>query len=84
MRTPSPAYSGYGGQFWLDGDGSFRMVGLFGQTVHIIPDLDLIIAINDGGSDFPMVEAFRNAQAASCGAPPAAVDDAASVRASAR
>jgi CubicO group peptidase (beta-lactamase class C family) len=81
VRTPSPAYLGYGGQFWLDGDGSFRMIGLYGQTVHIIPDLDLIIAINNGGSDFPMVDAFRNAQAPSCGAAPAAVNDTASVRA---
>jgi CubicO group peptidase (beta-lactamase class C family) len=80
VRTPSPAYSGYGGQFWLDGDGSFRMIGLFGQTVHIIPELDLIVAINNGGSDFPMVDLFRNAEAPSCGAP-GAVNDSASVRA---
>jgi hypothetical protein len=81
VRTPSPDYSGYGGQFWLDGDGSFRMIGLFGQTVHIIPELDLIVAINNGGSDFPMVDLFRNAQVPSCGAAPAAVNDSASVRA---
>jgi hypothetical protein len=81
VRTPSPDYSGYGGQFWLDGDGSFRMIGLFGQTVHIIPELDLIVAINNGGGDFPMVELFRNAEGPSCGPAPAAVNDSASVRA---
>ena len=70
VRTPSPAYSGYGGQFWLDNDGSggFRMVGLYGQTVHIIPDLDLIVAVNNGGGDAAMVDLFRNAEAPSCGA----------------
>jgi CubicO group peptidase (beta-lactamase class C family) len=45
VRTPSPAYSGYGGQFWLNRDGSFEMIGLYGQSVHIVPDLDPIIAV---------------------------------------
>ncbi len=66
VRTPSPAYAGYGGQFWLDGDGSFEMIGLYGQSVHIIPALDLIIAVNNGQGDFPMMQAFRNAKPASC------------------
>ena len=66
VRTPSPAYSGYGGQFWLNSDGTFEMIGLYGQSVHIIPDLDLIIAVNNGTGDFPMLQAFRNAKPASC------------------
>ena len=32
---PSP---GYGGQFWLNGDGSFSMIGLYGQSVQIVPN----------------------------------------------
>ena len=78
VRTPSPAYSGYGGQFWLNSDGSFEMIGLYGQSVHIIPDLDLIIAVNNGAGDFPMLQAFRNARPASCGHPPSRTDDTAS------
>ena len=81
VRTPTPDYSGYGGQFWLDGDGGFRMIGLNGQTVHIIPELDLIVAINNGGSDFEMVDLFRKAETPSCGPAPKAVNDAAHVRA---
>lgn len=66
VRTPSAAYRGYGGQFWLEGDGSFEMLGLYGQSVHIIPALDLIIAVNNGQGDFPMMQAFQNAKPASC------------------
>ena len=78
VRTPSPAFSGYGGQFWLNNDGSFEMIGLFGQSVHIIPDLDLIIVVNNGSGDFPMLQAFRSAKPASCGHPPSRTDDSAS------
>jgi CubicO group peptidase (beta-lactamase class C family) len=84
VRTPSPAYSGYGGQFWLNSDGSFEMIGLFGQSVHIIPDLDLIIAVNNGTGDFPMLQAFRNARPPSCDHPPPTRDDAASGSAATR
>jgi CubicO group peptidase (beta-lactamase class C family) len=75
VRTPSPAYSGYGGQFWLNGDGSFRMVGLYGQTVVIVPALDLVVAVNNGGSAQPMVDLFRDAAPVRCGANARAVDD---------
>ncbi len=82
VRAPSPASNGYGGHFWLNGDGSFSMIGFLGQEVHIIPDLDLIIAVNNNNTgDFAMVEAFRHAEPSSCGDPPKAVDDAATVSA---
>jgi CubicO group peptidase (beta-lactamase class C family) len=67
VRTPSPAHDGYGGQFWLHRDGIFEMIGLYGQSVHVIPRLDLIIAVNNGTSDDQMVQAFRHAKPASCG-----------------
>ena len=35
VRTPGPS-PGYGGQFWLNGDGSFSMIGLYGQSVQIV------------------------------------------------
>lgn len=67
VRTPSPAYAGYGGQFWLNSDGSFEMIGLFGQLVHIIPSLDIIIAANNNRTgDYPMLQAFQNAQSPTC------------------
>jgi CubicO group peptidase (beta-lactamase class C family) len=78
VRTPSPAYSGYGGQFWLNSDGSFEMIGLYGQSVRIVPDLDLIIAVNNGTGDFPMLQAFRSAKPASCDHPPSRTADIAS------
>jgi CubicO group peptidase (beta-lactamase class C family) len=66
VRTPSSGSSGYGGQFWLQPDGSFEMVGLFGQLVHIVPQLDLVIAVNNGFGDDPMLNAFRDAAPATC------------------
>ncbi len=82
VRTPGPS-PGYGGQFWLNGDGSFSMIGLYGQSVQIVPQLDLIVAGNNGGGTGQMVDLFRNAEKPSCGGTtaPAAADDAASVTA---
>jgi len=66
VRTPS-VMRFYGGQFWLPSDGSFEMIGLFGQFVHIIPRLDLIIAVNNSQTgDGPMLNAFRHAARPSC------------------
>ncbi len=75
VRTPSPASSGYGGQFWLEADGSFRMVGLYGQSVHIVPDSDLIVAVNNGGGTGAMEDLFRHAARPACGTTPAALKD---------
>ena len=81
VRTPGPS-PGYGGQFWLNGDGSFSMIGLLGQSVQIVPQLDLIVAVNNGGGSGEMVDLFRNAEKPSCGGPGAvAVDDSAHVTA---
>ena len=80
VRTPAPTYSGYGGQFWLNGDGSFSMVGVGGQNVLIVPHLDLIVAVNNGGSTGNMANLFANAAPATCGPSGVAlVDDEASV-----
>ena len=80
VRTPAPTYSGYGGQFWLNGDGSFSMVGVGGQNVLIVPRLDLIVAVNNGGSAGSMANLFANAAPATCGPSDVALaDDAASV-----
>jgi CubicO group peptidase (beta-lactamase class C family) len=67
VRTPG-AFRFYGGQFWLEADRSFEMIGLFGQRVHIIPRLDLIIAVNDdqAHADVAMLKAFRHAARPSC------------------
>jgi CubicO group peptidase (beta-lactamase class C family) len=58
----------YGGQFWLQPDGSFEMIGLFGQRVHIIPRRDLVIAVNndDAHRDGAMLKAFKHAARPSC------------------
>ena len=80
VRTPSPADAGYGGQFWLEPDGSFEMIGLYGQTVRIVPQEDLIVAVNNGGNTQSMVDAFRHAVEPTCGvAQPGLVDDHATV-----
>ena len=69
VRTPGPS-PGYGGQFWLNGDGSFSMIGLYGQSVQIVPQLDLIVAGNNGGGTGQMADLFRNAEKPSCGGRP--------------
>ena len=80
VRTPGP-YAGYGGQFWLDGDGSFRMVGLYGQAVEIVPELDLIVSSSNGAGTEQMVELFRSAASPSCtdDAPEAVADEASTI-----
>ena len=67
VRTPGVSRF-YGGQFWLEPDRSFEMIGLFGQRVHIIPRLDLIIAVNNDQAhgDAAMLNAFRHATHPSC------------------
>jgi CubicO group peptidase (beta-lactamase class C family) len=67
VRTPGISRF-YGGQFWLEPDRSFEMIGLFGQRVHIIPRHDLIIAVNNdqGHGDAAMLNAFRHAKHPSC------------------
>lgn len=40
---------GYGYQCWLwEREGAVRMSGLFGQNVLVVPDLDMVIAVNAG------------------------------------
>jgi CubicO group peptidase (beta-lactamase class C family) len=75
VRSPAPTYAGYGGQFWLNDDGSFSMIGLGGQEVLIVPDLDLIVAVNNGYGASQMVDLFRGGAPATCGQAPAVVDD---------
>jgi CubicO group peptidase (beta-lactamase class C family) len=67
VRTPS-VMRFYGGQFWLQPDRSFEMIGLFGQLVHIIPRLDLVIAVNNGQGqgDGALLNAFQHAARPSC------------------
>jgi hypothetical protein len=80
VRTPTPSNPGYGGQFWLQPDGSFQMIGLYGQQVDIVPQDDLIVAVNNGGSTQSMVDLFQHAVPPSCGAAtPAVVADHATV-----
>lgn len=62
----------YAGQFWHEGEGKrFRAVGLNGQGIHVLPDLDLVIAINSdtgsgGGSASEIKALFESAEPAVC------------------
>ena len=47
--TPSPAYDGYGYQWWLYGDGAYSASGLFAQAIFIKPNADLVIAVHSNG-----------------------------------
>jgi CubicO group peptidase (beta-lactamase class C family) len=56
-RTPAPSADYYGAQWWIE-DGEMVARGLWGQTVHVSPSRDLVIAVNrDTG-----VGSIQNAQ----------------------
>ena len=42
---PSPASDNYGYLWWLNGDGSYRASGIFGQAIYFNPADDLIIVV---------------------------------------
>lgn len=57
--TPSPSSDGYAAQWWLTpADGVYMARGLFGQIVAVVPELDLVVAINSvqGGDSDGLVE----------------------------
>jgi len=43
--APSPASDGYGYFWWLNGDGTFRASGIFGQGIYFNPEKDLAIVV---------------------------------------
>ncbi len=43
--TPSKGYEGYGYLWWLWGDGSYSALGIFGQTIFIDPENQVVIAV---------------------------------------
>jgi CubicO group peptidase (beta-lactamase class C family) len=49
--SPSKGYEGYGYQWWLVGDGTFRASGIFGQGIYIDPGRELVIAVHSARPD---------------------------------
>ena len=43
--APSKGNSGYGYLWWLNEDGSYRALGIFGQEIYIDPNKDIVIAL---------------------------------------
>lgn len=43
--SPSPAQEGYGYLWWLNGDGTFRASGIYGQGIFINPASELVIVV---------------------------------------
>ncbi len=55
--TPSKGNPGYGYQWWLNPDGNYSAIGIFGQGIHIFPEQNLVIAMHNnapvaGASEF--------------------------------
>lgn len=55
--SPSPASDNYGYLWWLNGDGSFRASGIFGQGIYFDPAQQLVIVVQGAwpqatGADF--------------------------------
>jgi CubicO group peptidase (beta-lactamase class C family) len=44
-RTPAPSADYYGAQWWIE-DGEMVARGVWGQTVHVSPSRNLVIAVN--------------------------------------
>lgn len=53
---------GYGYQWWIFGEGTFRALGIYGQTIHIDPARRLVVVIN---SAWPEAESDERQMAAS-------------------
>lgn len=63
-RTPAPTNPEYGLQWWLRPDGRvFAARGLFGQRIVVVPEADLVIAVNTtiGGDPDPPINAVLEA-----------------------
>ena len=43
--TPSQGSAGYGFLWWLQGDGTYRASGIYGQGIYISPEETLVIAV---------------------------------------
>jgi CubicO group peptidase (beta-lactamase class C family) len=46
---------GYGYLWWTFGDGTFRAIGIHGQTIHIDPERQVVVVIS---SAWPEAESF--------------------------
>ena len=62
-RAPSPTNPEYGAQWWMRGGSTFEANGLFGQLIRMVPDDDLVIAINatQGGDSYTLATAVQTA-----------------------
>lgn len=62
-RSPSPTNPEYGAQWWMRGGTTFEANGLFGQLIRMVPDDDLVIAINatQGGDSYSLATAVQTA-----------------------
>ena len=47
---PSKGYNGYGYFWWLNQDGSFMAVGIFGQFVYVNREENVVIALHSARS----------------------------------
>ena len=45
--TPSKGYAGYGYQWWLYDDGTYAARGIFGQGIHVFPEMNMVIAMHN-------------------------------------
>ncbi|MEM1231954.1 MAG: serine hydrolase [Pseudomonadota bacterium] len=68
--TPSPGYDGYGYFWWLTEGSAYRASGIFGQSIYIDPDRNLVIAVHsandaaDSEADWAWLQAMQAAFAA--------------------
>jgi CubicO group peptidase (beta-lactamase class C family) len=67
LRERFPNGGGYGYFWWIQPDGAYQAVGIYGQMIHIVPEQSLVIVTNaawpaTGGQEFGGArQAFVNA-----------------------
>lgn len=49
--TPSKGYDGYGYFWWLNPDGSYTASGIFGQSIYINPQENVVIAVHSAWNE---------------------------------
>ena len=49
--TPSRGYSGYGYFWWLNDDGTYQAMGIFGQGIYVNPEANVVVAIHSARPD---------------------------------
>jgi CubicO group peptidase (beta-lactamase class C family) len=61
--APSPADDGYGYFWWLNGDGTFRAAGIYGQGIYFDPEENMAIVVTSAWTAATVADAAQHRSA---------------------